>query len=289
MSKRRGLGKGLLALIPDVDVEGQGKDRLKELEINEIRPSVRQARQIFDKEKLDELADSIKEHGMIQPVIVRSISGGGYELIAGERRWRACKALGYNKIPAVIKECPDLEATASALIENIQREDLNPLEEALAYKQLMEEFDLTQDDVSGKVGKSRSFIANAVRLLDLPAEVQVMLASGKISAGHARALLAIKDDNKQIDAAANIVAKQLNVRQAEEIAREMIGGKEKEKKVKVLENQYLARTEERLKIYFSAGVRVKEKQRGAGRLEIDFSDGEDLKRIVGLLLGEGSD
>lgn len=289
MSKRRGLGKGLLALIPDVDVEGQGKDRLKELEINEIRPSVRQARQIFDKEKLDELADSIKEHGMIQPVIVRSISGGGYELIAGERRWRACKALGYNKIPAVIKECPDLEATASALIENIQREDLNPLEEALAYKQLMEEFDLTQDDVSGKVGKSRSFIANAVRLLDLPAEVQVMLASGKITAGHARALLAIKDDNKQIDAAANIVAKQLNVRQAEEIAREMIGGKEKEKKVKVLENQYLARTEERLKIYFSAGVRVKEKQRGAGRLEIDFSDGEDLKRIVGLLLGEGSD
>lgn len=289
MSKRRGLGKGLLALIPDVDVEGQGKDRLKELEINEIRPSVRQARQIFDKEKLDELADSIKEHGMIQPVIVRSISGGGYELIAGERRWRACKALGYNKIPAVIKECPDLEATASALIENIQREDLNPLEEALAYKQLMEEFDLTQEDVSGKVGKSRSFIANAVRLLDLPAEVQVMLASGKISAGHARALLAIKDDNKQIDAAANIVAKQLNVRQAEEIAREMIGGKEKEKKVKVLENQYLARTEERLKIYFSAGVRVKEKQRGAGRLEIDFSDGEDLKRIVGLLLGEGSD
>lgn len=289
MSKRRGLGKGLLALIPDVDVEGQGKDRLKELEINEIRPSVRQARQIFDKEKLDELADSIKEHGMIQPVIVRSISGGGYELIAGERRWRACKALGYNKIPAVIKECPDLEATASALIENIQREDLNPLEEALAYKQLMEEFDLTQDDVSGKVGKSRSFIANAVRLLDLPAEVQVMLASGKISAGHARALLAIKDDNKQIDAAANIVAKQLNVRQAEEIAREMIGGKEKEKKVKVLENQYLARTEERLKIYFSAGVRVKEKQRGAGRLEIDFSDGEDLKRIVELLLGEGSD
>lgn len=289
MSKRRGLGKGLLALIPDVDVEGQGKDRLKELEINEIRPSVRQARQIFDKEKLDELADSIKEHGMIQPVIVRSISGGGYELIAGERRWRACKALGYNKIPAVIKECPDLEATASALIENIQREDLNPLEEALAYKQLMEEFDLTQDDVSGKVGKSRSFIANAVRLLDLPAEVQVMLASGKITAGHARALLAIKDDNKQIDAAANIVAKQLNVRQAEEIAREMIGGKEKEKKVKVLENQYLARTEERLKIYFSAGVRVKEKQRGAGRLEIDFSDGEDLKRIVELLLGEGSD
>ncbi len=289
MSKRRGLGKGLLALIPDVDVEGQGKDRLKELEINEIRPSVRQARQIFDKEKLDELADSIKEHGMIQPVIVRSISGGGYELIAGERRWRACKALGYNKIPAVIKECPDLEATASALIENIQREDLNPLEEALAYKQLMEEFDLTQEDVSGKVGKSRSFIANAVRLLDLPAEVQVMLASGKISAGHARALLAIKDDNKQMDAAANIVAKQLNVRQAEEIAREMIGGKEKEKKVKVLENQYLARTEERLKIYFSAGVRVKEKQRGAGRLEIDFSDGEDLKRIVGLLLGEGSD
>ena len=289
MSKRRGLGKGLLALIPDVDVEGQGKDRLKELEINEIRPSVRQARQIFDKEKLDELADSIKEHGMIQPVIVRNISGGGYELIAGERRWRACKALGYNKIPAVIKECPDLEATASALIENIQREDLNPLEEALAYKQLMEEFDLTQEDVSGKVGKSRSFIANAVRLLDLPAEVQVMLASGKISAGHARALLAIKDDNKQIDAAANIVAKQLNVRQAEEIAREMIGGKEKEKKVKVLENQYLARTEERLKIYFSAGVRVKEKQRGAGRLEIDFSDGEDLKRIVGLLLGEGSD
>jgi len=289
LSKRRGLGKGLLALIPDVGGEEQGKSRLKELEINEIRPSARQARQMFDQEKLDELAASISEYGMIQPVVVRSMSAGGYELIAGERRWRACKALGHKTIPAVIKDCQDLEATAAALIENIQREDLNPLEEALAYRQLMEEFDLTQEDVSGKVGKSRPFVANMVRLLELPAEIQVMLASGKISAGHARSLLAIKDEKKQMAAADHIVRKQLSVRQAEQIARAIVEGKKKEKITKRNHSQYVLETEERLKNFLNTSVRIKETKGGAGRLEIEFVNGEDLMRIIELVLGERKD
>ncbi|MCL6559575.1 MAG: ParB/RepB/Spo0J family partition protein, partial [Firmicutes bacterium] len=165
MSKRRGLGKGLQALIPVKEEALAGKEQLKELKINEIRPAPRNARKLFDQEKLAELASSIKEHGVIQPVVVRPLDDGGYELIAGERRWRACKALGYDKIPAVVKEYKDLEATAVSLIENVQREDLNPLEEAMAYQKLMEDFGLTQEEVSLRVGKSRPFVANMVRLL----------------------------------------------------------------------------------------------------------------------------
>ncbi len=284
MSKRRGLGKGLLALIPDTGGEGKGKSILKELEINKIKPSTRQARQMFDQEKMDELASSIKEYGMIQPVVVRSMGEGDYELIAGERRWRACKTLGYKMIPAVIKECQDLEATASSLIENIQREDLNPLEEALAYKQLMEEFDLTQEDVSGRVGKSRPFVANMVRLLELPAEIQVMLASGKISAGHARPLLAIKDEGRQITAAGRIIKNKLSVRQAEQMVKTIAGDREKSV-LKKEYSPYALETEERLKTFLNAKVRVKEIKGGAGRLEIDFVNEEDLTRIIELVFG----
>lgn len=287
MTKRRGLGRGLEALIPVMPEGTQGKDMLKEIHIEAIRTAPRQARKLFDQEKLDELAASIKEHGVIQPVVVRPLNAGLYELIAGERRWRACKSLGFQRIPAVIKEYRDLEATAAALIENVQREDLNPLEEAAAYRQLMEDFSLTQEDVSSRVGKSRPFVANMVRLLGLPAEIQDLIASGQISAGHARALLSIGDSKKQLAAASRIARQQLSVRQAEKIARGMIEEKEKSADNRVLGKNYLLKAEERLKKLFGTKVKVKELNGGHGKLEIDFSGEKDLKRILALLLGAG--
>lgn len=284
MSKRRGLGKGLEALIPVLVDDLKGKDILKEIDIETIRTAPRQARKLFDQEKLDELASSIKEHGVIQPVVVRPLTDGFYELIAGERRWRACKSLGYQSIPAVIKEYRDLEATAAALIENVQREDLNPLEEAAAYRQLMEDFDLTQEDVSSRVGKSRPFVANMVRLLGLPVEIRDMITSGRISAGHARALLAINDSKKQLAAAFKIARQQLSVRQAEKIVRDMIEEKEKKAEGRILRVHYLLKAEERLKKLIGSKVKVKELPGGRGKLEIDFSDEKDLKRILDLLL-----
>lgn len=285
MSKRRGLGKGLQALIPGAGEGFPGKDRLKEIDIEEIQPALRQARQLFDQEKLDELATSIREHGVIQPVVVRPLEVGGYELIAGERRWRACKTLGYKTIPAVIKEYPDLEATAVSLIENVQREDLNPMEEATAYHQLMEDFGLTQEEVSGRVGKSRPFVANMVRMLGLPDEIKDLLVSGKINAGHARALLAIRDGKKQLAAAGRIARQQLSVRQAEKIAKGLADGDLRSKESKISRSQYISNFEESLKNFFGTKVKIREDLGGGGKLEIDFSNEADLKRILDIVLG----
>jgi len=285
LNKRRGLGKGLQALIPGAGEGFPGKDRLREIDIEEIQPAPRQARQLFDQEKLDELAASIKEHGVIQPVLVRPLEVGGYELIAGERRWRACKSLGYKSIPAVIKEYRDLEATAVSLIENVQRENLNPLEEAMAYQQLMADFGLTQEEVSGRVGKSRPFVANMVRILGLPGEIKNMLASGTINTGHARALLAIRDNKKQLAAAGRIARQQLSVRQAEKIAKGLAEAELKSKENKLSRSQYIAQFEESLKNLFGTKVKIKEIQGGGGKLEIDFSNEEDLKRILEIVQG----
>ncbi|MCL6558278.1 MAG: ParB/RepB/Spo0J family partition protein [Firmicutes bacterium] len=289
MIKRRGLGKGLQALLPVMD-EGDGESgQLKEIEVEAIRPAPRQARRIFDQEKLDELAASIKEHGVIQPVVVRVMEEGGYELIAGERRWRACKAMGYKKIPAVIKEYRDLEATAVSLIENVQREDLNPLEEATAYSQLMEEFGLTQEEVSGRVGKSRPFVANMVRLLGLPDEIKEMLSSGLLNVGHARALLALKDKNMQLEAAQKIIKQQLNVRTAEQIVKKLIEKKEKKENGKEppqAQDKWIKQTEENVRNFLGTKVRIKESPNGGGKLEIYFSNEADLIRILDIVAGE---
>jgi len=292
LSKRRGLGKGLGALIPDIESSISGnKDYMeayKEINIEDIKPAPRQARQLFDQEKLAELAESIKEHGVIQPVVVRPLKDGGYELIAGERRWRACQILGRKVIPAVIKEYQDLEATAVSLIENVQREDLNPLEEAAAYKQLIKKFGLTQEEVSGRVGKSRPFVANMVRLLDLPVEIREMLADGQLNAGHARALLAVRDKKKQLAAAQRISKQQLSVRQAEKMVKSMAEEKEKENKNKdkIFDKQYVREIEENLKNYLGAIVRLKEIDNGGGKLEINYRNEEDLKRILEVVLGK---
>lgn len=290
MSKRRGLGKGLRAIIPDIEnnvyEKAQNNEKYKELAIEEIKPAVNQARQMFDEEKLAELAASIKEHGVIQPVVVRPLVAGGYELIAGERRWRACLILGQKSIPAVIKEYQDMDANAVSLIENVQREDLNPLEEALAYKNLIENFGLTQEEVSGRVGKSRPFVANMVRLLGLPAEIKEMLAEGKLNAGHARALLSIRESNKQLMAARKIARQQLSVRQAEKIAQALAKIKEEGKNNKQIHNFYLQEVEDSLNKYLGIRVKLKEVSGGGGKLEINYRDEEELKRIITVLLGE---
>lgn len=286
MSKRRGLGKGLQALFPGADqVNAGAKEQLKEIDMDKIRTAPRQPRQLFDPEKLAELAESIRELGVIQPVVVRPEEGGGYELIAGERRWRACKILGYKTIPAVIKDYHDLEATAVSLIENIQREDLNPLEEALAYHQLMEDFQLTQEEVSGRVGKSRPFVANMVRLLGLADEVKEMLAAGQLSAGHARALLAIEDAKKQAIAAGKIIKQQLNVRQTENLAKTLVAEKNSGQQKRRFKTRQMAAAEEELQKFLKTPVKAREGPKGGGKLEISFEDQVDLKRIVELVTG----
>jgi len=285
LNKRRGLGRGLQALIPAVGEEDGRSEKLREIDIGQIRPSAGQARKKFDEEKLDELAASIKEHGVVQPVVVRPLQEGGFELVAGERRLRACKLLGYRKIPAVVKDCEDLEAVAVSLIENIQREDLNPIEEAAAYSQLMKNYGLTQEELSSRVGKSRPFIANMVRLLGLPEEIKEMLAGGRLSAGHARALLAIKDAEKQVAAAGKIAARQLSVRQAEKIAKRLLEERLVKEREKIERSRYIAETEQKLQALFEGRVKIRETRGGGGVLEIKFKNEAELERISELLKG----
>ncbi|OPX92042.1 MAG: putative chromosome-partitioning protein ParB [Pelotomaculum sp. PtaB.Bin013] len=290
MSKRRGLGKGLEALIPSIEstIKGQKEiqEEYKEINIEDIKPAPNQARQLFDQEKLTELAASIKEHGVIQPVVVRPLKEDGYELIAGERRWRACKILGYKLVPAIIKKYEDLEAIAVSLIENVQREDLNPLEEATAYQQLIKKYGLTQDEVSGRVGKSRPFVANMVRLLDLPSEIKDMLADGQLNAGHARALLAIREPGKQLAAARKISKQQLSVRQAEKMTKNINETGKKVLNDRVVNKDFVQEIEAALKNYFETTVKLKENDGGGGRLEINYRSKDELKRIIEMMLGK---
>lgn len=286
MNKKRGLGRGLEALLPGTAPEMDGS--LKEIEIELVVPNPRQPRQVLNDEKLSELAESIKEHGVVQPIVVRPLPDGKYELIAGERRWRACRAIGMKKLPSVVREYGDLEAAAVALIENIQRENLNPLEEARAYKILMEDFDLTQEDVSRRVGKSRPFVGNMVRLLTLPEEIQQMVMDSRISAGHARAILGIPDSERQIGAARRIVKSQMNVRQAESLAKSLSaeGPGKRKKRGRVNEYRML---EKDLNSIIPARVKIKEKKDGGARVLMDFgSPGEMLKFLL-LLKGQTKD
>ncbi len=288
MSKRRGgLGKGLQALIPVDAEEVSESGGLKEIDIDEIRNDPQQARKKFDQEKLHELAASISEYGVIQPVVVRPLKQGSYELIAGERRWRACKLLGLKKVPAVIKEYADIEAKAISLIENVQREDLNPLEEAAAYRQLMEDYGLTQEEVSVRVGKSRPFVANMVRLLGLPGKIRDLLAGGQISTGHARALLAITDEEKQLAAAGKIIRRNLNVRQAEQIVKKLLEEEKNENRSGKQKTPYLVKIEKELEQVLGSKVRITISG-GKGKMEINFKDKADLKRIVTRITAEKS-
>ena len=221
MASNKGLGRGLGALLGDFDEPKVSDSPYKLLPIYKVEPNPDQPRKDFDEEELAALAESIAEHGIIQPLTVRELSSGYFQIIAGERRWRAARIAGLNEIPAVVMEADDKKVTELALIENLQRQDLNPVEEALGYRSLMEEYGMTQEAAAARVGKSRPAVANALRLLNLSDEILEKVRSSELSAGHARALLSIKSEKKQLSAAQKIIALGLSVRQAELLCKNM--------------------------------------------------------------------
>ena len=281
MAKMKGgLGKGLEALFADNGAEESSSSTLS---ISEIEPNKEQPRKDFDTAALGDLADSIREYGVLQPLVVRPMPDGGYQLVAGERRWRAARMAGLTEVPVVIKELTDQQAMELALVENLQREDLNPIEEARGYQELMEKFEMTQEQVSARVGKSRPVITNALRLLKLPQEVQELLSIGKLSNGHARALLALEDEELILQIAREIVRKGLSVRQVESLVKRVKqAGKPEKPKATAWDNPYFSEVQLALSESLSRKVLVEGKGE-KGRLVIEFYGQEDLKTIVDLL------
>jgi len=274
------LGKGLEALIPKSPAETKVSD-LSEIEITAIKPTLQQARKSFDEAKLEELAASIKEKGIIQPLVVRKI-GSGYEIVAGERRYRAAMKAGLSKVPAVVLEnVSEQELLELSLIENLQREDLNPIEEALGYRTLMGQFNLTQEQISQRIGKDRSVIANKMRLLNLAPSVKIFLADDKINEGHARVLLSVPDEKIQIELAGKIVNLGLSVRQLEDLLTRKPKTKITFKKGKEISPQ-IERVEKALREFFATKVRIVQ-TRNKRRIEVSFYNDEDLNRILELL------
>ncbi|WP_069651086.1 ParB/RepB/Spo0J family partition protein [Caloranaerobacter ferrireducens] len=285
--KRRGLGKGLAALIPDEplnNIENNDKDRVISVDVSLIKPNKEQPRREFTLDSLNELAESLKVHGLIQPVIVRKIDDG-YELVAGERRWRAAKIAGLKEIPCIVRDFENRKSAEIALVENIQREDLNPIEEAIAYKRLMEKYKLTQEEISTVVGKSRPYVANTLRLLNLSQEVISFILEGKLTSGHGRALLQIDDSNMQIKFAKEIIEKGLSVRETEKLVKEL------KNKVKVKKNNkneserdpFTLEIEEQLRKILGTKVQIS-KGRKKGKIEIEYYSQDDLDRILDIIL-----
>ena len=285
MASNKGLGRGLGALLGDFAEETVESSPYQLLPIYKVEPNRSQPRQDFDEEELQALSESISIHGVIQPVTVRQLESGYYQIIAGERRWRAARMADLTEIPVVIVEADDKKAMELALIENLQRQDLNPVEEALGYHSLMEDYGLTQEEAAGRVGKSRPAVANALRLLGLPGDVLEMLRNGKLTAGHARAVLSLKTEKKQLEAAQKISALGLSVRQAELLCKNM--GKEPapEKKV-TLEVNYVAECEKSLSKHLGRGVKIVNGKR-KGRFELEFYGQEDLQVLLEALMKIG--
>ena len=282
MASQKGLGKGLGALLGDFSEEPTEKSAYQLLPIYKVEPNRDQPRQDFDEEELQALADSIALHGIIQPLTVREMPNGCYQIIAGERRWRAARLASLSDVPAVIVEADDKKAMELALIENLQRQDLNPLEEALGYQTLMNEYGLTQEEAAGRVGKSRPAVANALRLLGLCSEVQERVRSGELSAGHARAILQLKSEKKQQEAAQKIVALGLSVRQAELLCKNM-GKEPAPKKEEVFAVDYVAECEKSLSKHLGRGVKIINGKR-KGRFELEFYGQEDLQNLLDALM-----
>lgn len=280
MIKKSALGKGLASLIPEDNFEEDESSILK-VSINSIKPNEEQPRKYFDPEKIAELAESIKEHGIIQPIVLKK-EGSYYTIIAGERRWRAAKTIGLKEVPAVIMDLSDKQVLEVSLIENIIREDLNPIEEALAYKKLLKDFELTQEEVSKKVSKSRSAIANCMRLLNLDERVQEYLIDGVISEGHGRAILGVDDKDLQYEIAQKVIDEDLNVRQTEKLIKNMSNNKPK-KENKSLVNPYIKDITEKLEGYFNTKVTLNSKSKDKGKIEIEYYSEDDLQRIIELL------
>lgn len=281
-NKKRGLGKGLSALIPDEPIDeilnSDDKNYIMDIDISLIKPNENQPRKEFNEESLDELKESIKTYGVIQPVIVRKM-GKVYEIVAGERRWKASKEAGLESIPCIVKDIEDFEATKLSLIENLQREDLNPVEEANAFKDLMDQYKLTQEEIAKIVGKSRSYIANSIRLLNLDDEVKDYLSKGEISSGHGKAILAIDDKKKQKKVARDIIDKKLNVRDAESLVKDI----KKNTPSRVEKDPYILDIEENLISKFGTKVKITQGN-NKGKVEIEYYSDDDLNRILEILM-----
>jgi ParB family chromosome partitioning protein len=272
--KRPALGRGLSALIPDATGPALD-DRSLDVDSDLLRPNRFQPRTTLDEAKIDELARSIRANGIIQPIIVRRVDGG-YEIVAGERRWRASQRAGLLKVPVVVRDIPEERLLAAALIENIQREDLNPIEEAHAYRRLADEYQLTQEQIADAVGKDRSSIANYLRLLKLPQEVRASVGSGALSMGHARALLALPDEASQLRLSREVVTKTLSVRETEALVKKATAPPAA--KAAVEKDVHTRAAEERLRFALGTRVRIARGRKG-GRIEIDFGSEDELQRI----------
>ena len=283
MASPKGLGKGLGALLGDFTEEPIEKSAYQMLPIYKVEPNPEQPRRDFDEEELQALADSITEHGIIQPLTVRELGSGYYQIIAGERRWRAARLAELSEVPAVIIEADDKKAMELALIENLQRQDLNPVEEALGYQSLMQDHGLTQEDAARRVGKSRPAVANALRLLALPAEILEKLRTGALTPGHARAVLTVKSEKKQLEAAQKIVALGLSVRQAELLCKNMTKEAPIVKEEPVLKVNYVAECEKMLSKQLGRGVKIINGKR-KGRFELEFYGQEDLQVLLDALM-----
>ena len=282
MASQKGLGKGLGALLGDFDEGSQEENGLKKLPLHKIEPNPDQPRRDFDPEELEELAESIRTHGVIQPLTVREMPNGYYQIIAGERRWRASRLAGLEEIPAVIIEADDKKAMELALIENLQRSDLNPVEEANGYDSLIREYGLTQEEAAARVGKSRPAVANALRLLSLCEGVLDKVRSGELTAGHARAILQLKSEKKQLEAAQKISALGLSVRQAEMLCKIMTREPEKQPPI-VLEVNYVAECEKNLSKHLGRGVKIVNGKR-KGHFELEFYGQDDLQVLLDALM-----
>jgi ParB family transcriptional regulator, chromosome partitioning protein len=284
VEKRPALGRGLSALIPDTPAPAAPAQAERTLDVDSdlLRPNKFQPRTQMDDERIDDLARSIRANGIIQPIVVRKVEQG-YEIIAGERRWRAAQRAGLHRVPVVVRDIPEDRLLAVALIENIQREDLNPIEEAHAYRRLADEFHLTQEQIADAVGKDRSSIANTVRLLRLPQEVRGNVASNALSMGHARAILALADEAAQLRLARDVIARSLSVRETEALVKKAAAPEEKkpEKKIDV----HTRAAEDKLRMSLGTRVRINRKGKG-GRIEIEFVNEDELHRLYEKLTGE---
>ncbi|MBA4502894.1 ParB/RepB/Spo0J family partition protein [Marinobacterium marinum] len=292
VAKKRGLGRGLDALLSDVtSSHGQeanttapapaidDRDHLRELEIGLVEPGRYQPRRDLNPDALEELASSIRSQGVMQPIVVRPLAGGRYEIIAGERRWRASQMAGLSTVPAIIRDVPDEAVIAMALIENIQRENLNPIEEAIALQRLQSEFELTQQQVADAIGKSRSTIANLMRLMNLTPEVRTLLEHGDLEMGHARALLALQG-LVQIKAADEVVSRELSVRQTEQLVKRYQGVEENPSKAEALPDAELDQWAGSLAQRLSTGVSIRRGASGKGKISIDFKSQDELEAIL---------
>ena len=288
-SKKRGLGKGLSALIQDKekaeelisDVKISPSEAVEEIEITRIIPKADQPRKIFDEDALNDLKASIKENGVIQPIILRK-KDDGFEIIAGERRWRAAKSAGLERIPSIIRDIDEETASRISLIENVQRENLNPIEEAEAYKRLMKEYSLKQDELSKAVGKSRSYISNSIRLLNLDERIIGYIYEGKLTGGHGKALLAIKDREEQLKAADRIIQTGMNVRETEEKAK--VIKKKKSRRIKKSKEIHMVELEEKLMGALGTKVTLNYGKK-SGKIEIEYYNNDDLDRLIDLIIG----